>query len=141
MDEFLSRAVEQLLRRPDGPFHFRFLLQPAVAIIIAARAGLKDAKAHRPAYLWTMLSQPTKRHALLRDAWKDVGKVFSIAFLLDIIYQVIVFRWIYPMQALIVAFGLAVVPYALVRGPVTRIAGRRNARVLSIEGEPTQKTL
>jgi len=124
MDGSFTHVIDQLVGRSDGPLHFRFILQPAVASIIAVRAGLKDATAHRPAYLWTALSQPQKRHALGLDAWKDVGKVFIIAFLLDIIYQVVVFRWIYPMQAVIVGFALAIVPYILLRGPVNRIASR-----------------
>jgi len=125
MGEFLSNTFEQLVSRPAGPFGFRFILQPAVATILAIRAGLRDARAHKPAYLWTTLIQPAERHGLIRDAWKDVGRVFSIAVLMDLIYQFAVFRWIYPLQALIVAFALAIVPYVLVRGPVTRIASYR----------------
>jgi hypothetical protein len=141
MDEFFSRAFDQLVGRSAGPLHFRFILQPAVATILAIRAGLKDATAHRPPYLWTALFQPKNRQALMRDAWKDVGKVFSIACLLDIIYQVVVFRWIHPLQAVIVGFALAIVPYMLVRGPVNRIASRRNVRVLPVDAAPTQKPL
>jgi len=140
MDEFLSRTFNDLFSRPAGPFHLRFILQPTVATFIAIRSGLKDAKAQRSAYLWTILSQPEKRRVLIRDTWKDIGKVFSIAFLLDVIYQIVVFRWIYPVQALIIAFTLAIVPYVLVRGPVTRIASHRNAQVLLTDAEPTQKT-
>ena len=39
-------------------------------------------------------------------------------------YEVIVYRWVYPGQALIVAAVLAFVPYLMIRGPVTRIARR-----------------
>ena len=48
MDEALSRAWNQLLSRPTGAFQFRFVLQPLVAVIIAIRAGMKDAREHRP---------------------------------------------------------------------------------------------
>jgi hypothetical protein len=41
---------------------------------------------------------------------------------MDIIYQWIVQRWIYPGEVVIVAILLAMVPYLLIRGPVTRIA-------------------
>ena len=44
-----------------------------------------------------------------------------MAFLLDSAYQLIVFRWIYLGQAVIVAIILAVVPYVLLRGPVNRL--------------------
>ena len=51
-----------------------------------------------------------------------------MAVALDCIYQLIEVRWIYPLQALIVGFFLAIVPYAAVRGPVARIVSRMNAR-------------
>lgn len=51
------------------------------------------------------------RPELIRLAWKDVGKVFAVALVLDIVYELIVYRWIYPGQALIVAVSLAVIPY------------------------------
>ena len=59
-----------------------------------------------------------------RGGWKNVHKLFWMAVLLDSIYQVIVFKWIYPGQALITAGVLAIVPYVLLRGLVTRIAAR-----------------
>ena len=42
--------------------------------------------------------------------------------MLDTVYQLWVFRWVYPGEVLVVAFVCAVVPYVLVRGPITRIA-------------------
>jgi hypothetical protein len=125
LDEILGRALAQMLDRTAGPFHLRFILQPVVAAIFAVRAGLKDAKARRPAYLWTLFSQPAERRILIEDGWKDIGRVFVVAFVLDAIYQFIVFRWFYPVQSLIVAFALSIVPYVIIRGPVTRIASQR----------------
>ena len=61
---------------------------------------------------------------MLRLAWKDVGKVFCAALVLDLIYELIVWHRVYPTQAILVAVVLAIVPYLLVRGPVTRIARR-----------------
>jgi hypothetical protein len=72
--------------------------------------------------------QPAKRWRLVREALQDVGKVFVLAFTLDVIYQLVVLRWIYPGQALIVASVLSIVPYTLVRGPITRIATRWKVR-------------
>jgi hypothetical protein len=42
-----------------------------------------------------------------------------------VVYQVFVLRWIYPGQTLVVATTLAIIPYLLIRGPVTRIARRK----------------
>jgi len=62
---------------------------------------------------------------MLRDGWKGVGKVFVLAILLDVIYQYIVQRFVYPGEAVLVAVILAIVPYLLFRGPINRLASRR----------------
>jgi hypothetical protein len=103
---------------------FRIILQPAMATLLAVRAGLKDAREGRPAYFWTILSDPVQRADLLREGWKAIARVFFLAIIMDAIYQWIVQRWIYPGEIVIVAILLAVIPYLLIRGPVNRIARR-----------------
>ena len=122
MDEILARFWENLGSRVGGPLTFRLLIQPLVVTAIAIRAGIQDARAGRPAYLWAVLSGSQERAGLLRDAWKDIAKVFAMAFGIDVVYQLIVERWVYPGEALVVAVALAIVPYVLIRGPVARIA-------------------
>ena len=128
MDELLARVWENLGGRVGGPMTFRFILQPLVASFLAIRAGISDARAGRPAYFWAILTDPDNRRDLLREGWKAVAKVFTLAVVIDVVYQLIVFRWIYPLELLIVAFLLACVPYLLVRGPVNRLVSlfRRN---------------
>ena len=121
IQEFFARVWEMLIGRADGPLTFRFIFQPAVAAIFAIRAGLKDAREGRTPYLWSVFTNPSHRRDLLREGWKDIGKVFIIAVVLDVVYTLIVHRWIYPVQALLVGTILAIVPYLLIRGPVTRI--------------------
>ncbi|MND06334.1 hypothetical protein D3C83_276420 [compost metagenome] len=41
---------------------------------------------------------------------------------MDVIYQVLVFRRLYPFELVIVVVLLAFIPYLVVRGPVNRIA-------------------
>ncbi len=60
----------------------------------------------------------------MRHGWKDLGKLFLVAVVLDVIYQIIVLRGVYAGQLLIVAATLAVVPYLVVRGLTNRIAAR-----------------
>ena len=43
------------------------------------------------------------RKDLLREGWKDVCKIFVVAMVLDVICQLIVFRWPYPGEAPLVA--------------------------------------
>jgi len=52
---------------------------------------------------------------------EHVGKVFVVAVIVDAIYQIIVERWVYPFEALMVGAVLAVLPYLVFRGPVNRI--------------------
>ena len=125
MEEILTRVWGNLIGRVHGPLTFRLILQPAVAVFLAIRAGIKDARGDSPIYFWALFTHPAQRRQLLRDGWKSVGRVFILAMVIDAIYQIIVFRWFYPGEALVVAFVLAIVPYLLVRGPVNRIARNR----------------
>lgn len=113
------------LGRVSGPMWVRFLIQPAVAAVLGVRAGLRDVRLGRPPYLWTIFHDASARHELLREGWKDIAKVFVMAAVMDAIYQLAVFRWIYVGEMLIVACLLAAVPYLLIRGPVNRVRRRR----------------
>lgn len=125
MDEIWARIVENLVDRVSGPMKFRMLLQPIMAISFAVIAGLADARLGKPPYFWSLLTDPAHRADMLRDGWKSVGKVFMLAMVLDVVYQIVVARFVYPGEVVIVALLLAIVPYLLVRGLVTRIARSR----------------
>ncbi|MBK6427847.1 MAG: hypothetical protein IPF82_17140 [Blastocatellia bacterium] len=60
----------------------------------------------------------------MRHGWEDIGRVFVMALVIDAIYQAFVLHWFYPGEALITAVVLAIVPYALMRGPAARLARR-----------------
>ena len=130
MDDLLARIWEHLGGRIGGPLSFRLLLQPTVASVFAIRDGLADARTGRPPYFWTILTHATDRRALLREGWKAGAKVFLFAVIIDAVYQVMVFRWMYPSELLLLAFLLACVPYLLIRGPANRLASawRRHDR-------------
>lgn len=121
MEDTFTRVINDVLGRLDGPLHFRFFLQPGMAIFFAIRDGLRDARQGRPAYFWSLFTEPDLRGELLRDGWRSISKVFIIAGILDVIYQLIVLRWFYPVETLLVAVLLALIPYLLVRGPVNRL--------------------
>lgn len=125
MDDIWMRVMENMSDRVTGPMKFRLLLQPTMASIFAIIAGLKDARAGNPPYFWTLVTDPAQRTAMLRDGWKSVGKVFLLALVLDVVYQIIVERFVYPGEAIVVAFVLAILPYLILRGLVTRLASRK----------------
>src|SRR5215469_13485881 len=121
MHDIFNRLWQDFIGRISGPMHLRLVIQPLVAGFLALLSGLKDAHEGRPPFLWTVITDPAQRPDLLRRSRKDVGKVFIIAIVLDSIYQLVVQRGVYVLEVLVVATTLAVVPYILIRGPVTRI--------------------
>jgi hypothetical protein len=128
MGDFLSSFWTDFLARFDGPLHFRLFVQPMMAIVFAVRDGIRDAREGRSAYLWTLLTDAAQRRYLLESGWKGISKVFVLAVVLDVVYQLIVSRAVKPLEALLTAAVLALIPYALLRGPVNRAVGPSRTR-------------
>jgi hypothetical protein len=122
MDNFWARIADNLTDRVQGPMNLRFVLQPIMASTFGILAGLRDAKAGKPPYLWALFANPTHRGAMVKDGWKSIGKVFIVALVLDVIYQMIVSGFVYSGEALIVGFVLTIAPFVILRGLVNRIA-------------------
>jgi hypothetical protein len=122
MEHLIARIWENLGLRVSGPLKFRLVMQPLMALFLATRSGLRDARGGKPPYFWALFTDAMERRAMLKDGWKSVGRLFILALALDVVYQFIVRRSIYPGEAVLVALILAIVPYLLVRGPVNRIA-------------------
>ena len=129
IEDVIARFWTNLADRIGGPMSFRLILQPLMAIALAVRAGVHDAQAGHPAYLWAILGDAHDRAELLREGWKAVARIFVLAVIIDVVYQVMVLRWVYPAEAATVAFLLACVPYVLVRGPVNRLMTEARRRV------------
>jgi hypothetical protein len=125
IQEFLTRFWDQLIAQSSGPLSFRLILNPVMATILAVLDGLKDARAGRSLYLRTVLFDPSQRAAYVREGLKRVSRVIILSFVMDAIYQYMVLRRFYVGEALITVFVLAVLPYALIRGSVHRIARRQ----------------
>ena len=125
MDDFVTRTFQELVGRAYGPMNIRLVIQPLVASYLAVRAGLRDARAGNPPYLWALAFSTGHRRELLRQGWKDIAKVFFAALALDLVYQIIALHGFRPGQALPMAILLAVIPYLLLRAPVTRLFARK----------------
>jgi hypothetical protein len=133
MDNMWIRLGSQLLARVSGPMKFRLVLQPCMAAFFAIRAGLADARAGKSPYFWCLLTDPGQRSEMIKDGWKSVGRVFILALVLDAAYQIIVLHFVYPGEMIIVAFVLAILPYLILRGLVTRIARKKMAASATAE--------
>ena len=126
IQEILTRFWDQLIAQPHGPLAFRLILQPLMASSLAVIDGVKDARAGRPLYTWTLLTDPAHRGSYLREGLKRVTRVIIFALVMDAIYQFMVLRRFYLGEALVTAFVVAVLPYLVIRGPIARIARHWN---------------
>jgi hypothetical protein len=122
MEDLWIRFTTDMAARVSGPMKFRLVLQPLMASFLAIRAGVADARAGRPPYFWHLARNSADRKAIIKDGWKSVSRVFILAVLLDVVYQLYVLHFWYPFQTVVVAFVLAIVPYLMLRGLVTRLA-------------------
>lgn len=118
-----QRIWYHMVSRPgEEALALRFILQPTVSSLLALRDGVKDARTGRSPYFWTVLSDPDKRRARLREGLAATGKIILIAIILDVVFQYIAYRNFFPVEALLVAILLGFIPYFLLRGPFERIA-------------------
>jgi hypothetical protein len=122
--ENIERVWNNLLARPSGPLAFRFILQPAMAAIVAVREGVYDARRGRSPFAWTIIANARERGGRLREGLNATAKILLLGLVMDTIYQIIVFKAFYPYEALIITVLLAFVPYLVVRGLASRIASK-----------------
>jgi hypothetical protein len=117
---------QDLLARLSGHGRLRFILQPTVALVIGMRDGIKDAREGRPPFLLALMSGSAGKNALLRSAFVSVRDLISIAIILDVISQFLIFRRIHPGAALLVGPVLIAVPYAVSRALTNRVSRTRS---------------
>jgi hypothetical protein len=117
---FSRQFLDELPQRLAGPGRLRFVLQPLIAVVLGFRAGLGDARAGRPAYLWGLISGATDRKALLRSALADIGNLLAMGVVLDAVAQLLIYRQVHPGAALVVGPILIGAPYALARALTCR---------------------
>ena len=115
---------EDIPRRLTGPGRFRFLMQPAIAILLGIRDGRADARAGRPPYLWALVAHGDQRRALMRSGLGAVVNVVLMGILLDAIFQWVILGVSYPGAALVVGPILVATPYAITRALANRASRR-----------------
>ena len=117
MDEMFTRVFQDLVARTTGPMWFRLILQPLVATFFGIRAGLANAKRSKG-------PDPGRRRALFQQALHDVGKMLAVGVGLDVVFQLIALRTVYPGEALLVGFLLVALPYQIIRTVTGWLASR-----------------
>lgn len=108
--------------RLTGPGAFRFYIQPLMAVALGIRDGLRDAHEGKSPYVIGVLFEKAHRKEELHSAFINTLIPFAIAFVLDLIYQWIIFDHLRLLGALMVGILLIAIPYILTRGLTNRIA-------------------
>ncbi|HWU54423.1 MAG TPA: hypothetical protein VN175_02905 [Rhizomicrobium sp.] len=119
--DMLPPFWDELLARTEGPLHFRFILQPAVAMFLAMRDGYRDAACGRAPYLQDLLYNPAGRGERLKEGFHAVARVMVLGVVMDAAYQFLEIKAFRPMEMIMVVALLAFVPYLLMRGPARRV--------------------
>lgn len=122
LSEVIRRTWGSFGERWEGPLSFRFILQPVMASIPAIRDGIRDARAGRTPYLWTIVENRQKSVGRLREGLVATARIILLGLVMDALYQYLELKRFYPGEALIISLLLCFVPYLVIRGPVTRIA-------------------
>jgi len=125
---FSREFLADLPARLTGPGRFRFVLQPAMAILLGLRGGLADARAGRPPYVMGLLFDPLHRRGYVRSGLTTIRDLVAIGIILDVVAQFLIFRQVHPGAALMIGPVLITMPYALARAVtnrVSRLIGRR----------------
>jgi len=119
---FSRQFLEELPQRFTGPGRFRFILQPALAIILGCRGGLADARAGRPAYLYGLLFSGLHRGEYVRSGLSAIRDLVAMGIVLDAVSQLLIYHQVHPGAALVLGPVLICLPYSVARALTNRVA-------------------
>jgi hypothetical protein len=122
-----SRLLEDIPKRLTGPGRLRFLLQPAVAVLLGIRSGIVDARAGHPPFLLALLFHGSRRSSILKHAFSQLSVLIAMSILLDLVAQFLILREVFPVPALILGPVLIALPYTTSRSLTGRFWGRKAA--------------
>jgi hypothetical protein len=120
--EVHHRFWSDIFGRASGPMTFRLVLQPTMALIAAFPDGLRDAREGHSSFFWTSRGNETLQRGRLRQGLYATGRILLLGLSMDVIYQYRVFDHFYPVEAVLFALSLAVLPYFIWRWMIERIA-------------------
>ena len=120
-------CIEQLIGRASGPLQFRLVVMPTVGDAAGDPGRLEGCPGKvSPRFCGESFPTPAGGDSGCSRHGETLPGFSSWRWCSTRLYQLMVLRAFYVVQALIVAVTCAIVPYVLFRGPATRLA-----RVLS----------
>lgn len=118
---FSREFLDDLPRRFTGPGRLRFILQPTFATLLGIRGGVADARAGNPPYLFGLLFHGERRGDLMRSGLSAIRNLLAAGIILDLVFQLVLYRSVHPGAALVVGPILICAPYAVSRALTNRV--------------------
>lgn len=103
-----GRFWSDIVHRAGGPLSFRFYMQPTMAVLAALLDARRRSKAQSGGEQATLKSH-------LRESFIGSARILLLGLVIDMIYQWKELQQFYPGEAVVIAIGLAFVPYLLCR--------------------------
>jgi len=123
---FSQQFFSDLSQLLGGPAHFRYILQPVIAVALGVRDGRLDAKAGTPPYFLKLItSSRGQRREILRQGFNSITSPFLFAIALDMLVQFMILREVHLLAALLTGVILIALPYLVTRGLANKATTRK----------------
>jgi hypothetical protein len=120
----MRQILEDLHKMLTGPGHLRFVVQPAVAVLLGLRDGRIDSHAGlRPFGVELRAKRGRQRWAHLKQALRRVVVPLCLAVVLSLVFQYVIQGRSRLYPAVTFAAVLVALPYLTARGMANRIDG------------------
>ena len=105
-----------------GPGTLRFIVQPAIAIVLGGIHGVRDRRRGRAPYLMGFLHARGARVAHLLEGLRAIVVPLCLAVLGAYVFQYVIRSHIYVLYGLLYALLFVALPYFVTRALANRIA-------------------
>ena len=122
--------AEGIIERVAGPMGLRFVFQPLIGLLLGVRDGYEDAKKGEPPFIFDIIADREGRREKLASLFASLSRTITVAVLLDIIAQYLIFDQVRITSAILIAVIILTVPYSLARALTNRIVTKRNSQKL-----------
>jgi hypothetical protein len=118
---FSKQFLDEPQQRFTGPGRMRFVLQPAIAIVLGWRGGLVDARTNDPPFLMSRLLDSGRRSESLRAGIATIRNLISMGIVMDVLFQLILYGEVHAGAAVLVGPIFVGAPCALSRMSTARV--------------------
>ncbi len=115
-------------RSLSGRGQFRLILQPAMAVILGVKLGVRDARQGVPPFVMRLLTAHAQRWTLFKQSLREAALPLVVALIMDSILQALTLGRVRPFAAAMVGGLLVWLPFIATRGFANRIWTVTHAR-------------